>query len=416
MRVYKFGGASISDASGVINLAEIVKTQFFFTGILVISAMGKTTNALEEIVSEYCGGRDYVPGLEKIKQNHLSVAGELFPENKNGMRRISRFFEELKEFLAEEHKNRDYNFLYDQVVSVGERVSSSMVSIYLEEEGYKNKWLDVRNFIKTDSTYREGVVDWSRTEEEIKKLAGDTLYVTQGFLGSDKNDFTVTLGREGSDYTAAIFSSVLNAKEATIWKDVPGVMTGDPKKFSDPEVLPYISYEEALEMAYYGASVIHEKTLQPLKQKNIPLYVKSFSEPEKQGTKISDSDKSKKKTMYILKENQILLRLKTRDFSFVTEESINTLFSVLAREKMRVHLMQSSAISFVVCIEDKYGNIENTINILEKIFSVEVIKSVSLLTVRDGATKDVGNLFPGGRVLLEQVFRDVRQIVYRNFV
>jgi len=263
----------VKDAEGVKNVAVVLETQGFQKCLVVVSAMGKTTNALEKVVEAYFAKQDYQTKLEEIKQNHLQITQELFPENHEVFGRINEFFAEAISFL-QRNKSPHYNFVYDQVVSCGEMVSSVILSEYLQEIGFQNTWCDAREYLKTDSNYREGTINWEETERRIKALNTDECFVTQGFIGSDENSFTVTLGREGSDYSAAIFAYCLNAEAMTIWKDVPGVMTGDPRKFENVSLLENISYEEAIEMAYYGASVIHPKTLQPLQQKNIPFFCK----------------------------------------------------------------------------------------------------------------------------------------------
>ena len=274
MKVFKFGGASVKDAESVMNVASVLKSQGFEKCLLVVSAMGKTTNALETVVEKYFKKDDYQTEIAKIKKNHIDIAQGLFPAEHNVYEEISLFFDDIESFLRR-NKSPNYNFVYDQVVSCGEMISSKILSEYLNEINFSNQWLDARDYIKTDNTYREGGVNWNYTESNISTLNQDLSYVTQGFIGSDENNFTVTLGREGSDYSAAIFAYCMNADAMTIWKDVPGVMTGDPRKFDDVDLLSNISYEEAIEMAYYGASVIHPKTLQPLKQKHIPFFVKS---------------------------------------------------------------------------------------------------------------------------------------------
>ena len=319
MKVFKFGDASVKDADGVKNVAKVLETQGFENCLLVVSAMGKTTNALEKVLELYFSKDNYRNQISLIKENHIEIANGLFEPNHEVFGEISLFFDDIESFLRR-NKSPNYNFVYDQVVSCGEMISSKILSEYLNSAGFTNQWLDARDFVKTDNTYREGVVNWSQTEENISALKQNLSYVTQGFIGSDENNFTVTLGREGSDYTAAIFAYCMNAEAMTIWKDVPGVMTGDPRKFENVTLLSHISYEEAIEMAYYGASVIHPKTLQPLKQKNIPFFVKSFVDPLKMGTKVGNSADNQQTESYILKENQVLMRISTRDFSFIAEE------------------------------------------------------------------------------------------------
>lgn len=410
MKVFKFGGASVKDAESVMNVAQVLKSQGFDKCLLVVSAMGKTTNALETVVEKYFKKDDYQTEIAKIKKNHIDIAEGLFPKAHNVFDEISLFFDDIESFLRR-NKSPNYNFVYDQVVSCGEMISSKILSEYLNEIKFPNQWLDARDYIKTDNTYREGVVHWESTESNVSTLNQNVSYVTQGFIGSDDNNFTVTLGREGSDYSAAIYAYCMNAEAMTIWKDVPGVMTGDPRKFKDVELLSNISYEEAIEMAYYGASVIHPKTLQPLKQKHIPFYVKSFVEPEKPGTKVGISDDNQSIESYILKENQVVMRIATRDFSFIAEEHMSLIFSLLAKFNVKISLMQNSAISLALCLEDKYLNIDEVNEELHKTFNTEVIKDVSLFTVRNANLDDLARFYEGKKVLLEQISKQTFQMV-----
>lgn len=410
MKVFKFGGASVKDAEGVKNVARVLESQGFDACLLVVSAMGKTTNALEQVVDLYFKKDDYTENIVQIKRNHIQIAEGLFTGENEVFNQISLFFDDLESFLRR-NKSPNYSFVYDQVVSCGEMISSKIVSEYLNETNYSNQWLDARDYIKTDETYREGVVNWQKTGAFIRTLQKDVSYVTQGFIGSDENNFTTTLGREGSDYTAAVFAYCLDADALTIWKDVPGVMTGDPRKFEEVKLLANISYEEAIEMAYYGASVIHPKTLQPLKQKNIPFFVKSFLDPKKDGTKVSLTKKNQEIETYILKENQHLMRIATRDFSFIAEDHISQIFNLLAKFKIKVSLMQNTAISLALCLEDKYGNIDAFNTELAGEFNTETIKNVSLFTIRNTDLKELSKFYKDKKVLLEQISRNTVQMV-----
>ena len=410
MKVFKFGGASVKDAESVKNVAKVLETQGFEKCLLVLSAMGKTTNALEKVMEYYFKKEDFQNEIEKIKQSHLEITKGLFEENHSIFNEVALFFDDLEAFLRR-NKSPNYNFVYDQVVSCGEMISSKILSDYLNVIGFSNSWLDARDYIKTDDSYREGVVNWQETEANISKLGKEQSYVTQGFIGSEDNNFTVTLGREGSDYSAAIFAYCLNADAMTIWKDVPGVMTGDPRKFENVTLLSNISYEEAIEMAYYGASVIHPKTLQPLKQKNIPFYVKSFVEPMKPGTKVGISDKNQSEESYILKENQVLMNISTRDFSFIAEDHISQIFNLLAKYKVKVSLMQNSAISLALCLEDKFGKIDVVHEELNQKFNTDLVKNVSLYTVRNANLDELSKIYENKKVLLEQISKKTVQIV-----
>lgn len=410
MKIFKFGGASVKDAQGVKNVTLVLESAGFERVLLVVSAMGKTTNALEKAVQNYFDKTDYQSEIEKVKQNHLEISRGLFQENHPVFAEISLFFDDIESFLRR-NKSPNYNFVYDQVVSCGEMISSKILSEYLNDIQFRNVWLDARDYVKTDSNYREGNINWEETQRKISELDRNICFVTQGFIGSEANNFTVTLGREGSDYSAAIFAYCLDAEAMTIWKDVPGVMTGDPRKFKNVHLLSNISYEEAIEMAYYGASVIHPKTLQPLKQKNIPFYVKSFLEPKEPGTKVGASEKNENQETYILKENQNLMRISTRDFAFIAEEHLSQIFGLLAKHKITISLMQTSAISFVLCVEDKYNHIDELNRELQINFNSEVVKNVSLFTVRNAKLEDLNKFYENKNILLEQISKKTIQVV-----
>ena len=400
----------MKDADSVKNVLRVLSIQGFERCLIVVSAMGKTTNALERVVEFYFNKSDYQQEIAKIKEEHIQIAKGLFDENHHVFSEIKLFFDDIESFLRR-NKSPNYNFVYDQVVTCGEMISSKILSVYLSDNEMGNRWLDARDFIKTDTNYREGVVNWEDTEKNISQLDKAKTYVTQGFIGSDENNFTVSLGREGSDYSAAIFAYCLDAKDMTIWKDVPGVMTGDPRKFENVELLSNISYEEAIEMAYYGASVIHPKTLQPLKQKSIPFFVKSFISPEKAGTKIGISTENQLLESYILKENQVLMRIATRDFSFIAEDHISFIFRELAKRNIKVSLMQNSAISLALCLEDKFNNIDELEAELEQDFNTEIVKNVSLFTIRNARLENLDKLYEGKNVLLEQITKTTVQMI-----
>lgn len=410
MKIFKFGGASVKDADSVKNVLRVLSIQGFERCLIVVSAMGKTTNALERVVEFYFNKSDYQQEIAKIKEEHIQIAKGLFDENHHVFSEIKLFFDDIESFLRR-NKSPNYNFVYDQVVTCGEMISSKILSVYLSDNEMFNQWLDARDFIKTDTNYREGLVNWEETEKNISQLDKTKTYVTQGFIGSDENNFTVSLGREGSDYSAAIFAYCLDAKDMTIWKDVPGVMTGDPRKFENVELLSNISYEEAIEMAYYGASVIHPKTLQPLKQKSIPFFVKSFINPEKAGTKIGISTENQLLESYILKENQVLMRIATRDFSFIAEDHISFIFRELAKRNIKVSLMQNSAISLALCLEDKFNNVDELEAELEQDFNTEIVKNVSLFTIRNARLENLDKLYEGKNVLLEQITKTTVQMI-----
>ena len=406
MKVFKFGGASVKDSKSIKNITEILKLSGYDDVIIVISAIGKTTNALEFLVKNYMeGNSSYSIILKKIKDDHLEIINDLFKGTKKSpYNEVVHLTNELNSFLKI-NKSRDHSFIYDQVVCFGELISTKIISFYLELEGIKNYWLDVRECLKTDSYYRNAVLNWNETEKLVKKeTKNKNTIITQGFIASDSKGYTTTLGREGSDYTAAIFAFILNSSSLTIWKDVPGVLNADPRYFKTTQLLKNISYREAIELAYYGASVIHPKTLQPLQQKKIPLFVKSFENPKGSGTKVFEGSKLNPLVpCFILKKNQILLELSTLDFSFIVEENISQIFSLMDKYKMRVEMIQNSAISFAVCINDRYENLKDLVSELNLKFKVEVKENVSLYTIRhfnNPSIKEIKGL--GKRILLEQ--------------
>ncbi|AWM13405.1 aspartate kinase [Flavobacterium sp. NRK F10] len=417
MRIFKFGGASVKDAEGVKNVASVLEKVGHQNTLLVISAMGKTTNALEVVIKNYFEkSNDLNASIQEVRKYHNQILIDLFEdEEHNVFFAVNSLFNDLEYFIRS-NKSPNYNFVYDQVVSFGEIVSTTIVSYYFNEKGLTNIWLDVRNFIKTDVTYRDANVDWEETQKLIQEgVDKNKLYITQGFLGSDSNNFTTTLGREGSDYTAAIFAYCLNAESVSIWKDVPGVLNADPRYFENAVLLNQISYREAIELAFYGATVIHPKTLQPLQRKEIPLYVKSFLNPLLPGTSVSKgADLEPQTSCFIVKKNQLLLSLSSLDFSFIMEENISEIFALFHQYKMKVNLIQNSAISFSVCIEDKFNNFEELRNHLAKKFKVSFNENVSLYTIRHFNEKSAATVETGKTVLLKQISRETLQIVTKE--
>jgi len=417
MRIFKFGGASVKDADGVKNVFSVLEKVGHEDVLLVISAMGKTTNAFELVIKNYFDkSNELQSSIQDVKKYHNQILLELFEEENNPVfKAVNDHFADLDYFLSH-NKSPNYNFVYDQVVSFGEIISTTIVSHYFNFKGLKNNWLDVRNFIKTDSTYRDANVDWEQTQKLISKsVKRKILNITQGFLGSDENSFTTTLGREGSDYTAAIFAYCLSADSVTIWKDVPGVLNADPRYFENAVLLNQISYREAIELAFYGATVIHPKTLQPLQKKEIPLYVKSFLNPLLPGTSVAKGDDLEPKTScFIVKKNQLLISLSSIDFSFIMEENISEIFLLFHQFKMKVSLIQNSAISFSVCIEDKFGNFQELKALLSKKFKVSYNENVSLFTIRH-FTKEAAEMVEKDKVvLLKQISRETMQIVTKE--
>jgi len=417
MRVFKFGGASVKDAAGIKNVYDVLQKVGYEDVLVVVSAMGKTTNALEEVIKNYFDKSIVLnSSVQEVKNYHNQIMMDLFEkENNEVFAAVNTQFSDLEYFLTH-NKSPNYNFVYDQIVSFGELISTIILSHFMSFKGIKTHWLDVRNFIKTDANYRDAEVDWELTQKNISKnVKHKILNITQGFLGSDENNFTTTLGREGSDYTAAIFAYCLNAESVTIWKDVPGVMNADPRYFENASLLNQISYREAIELAFYGATVIHPKTLQPLQKKEIPLYVKSFINPLLKGTSVSEGvDLEPYLPCFIVKRNQLLISLSSIDFSFIMEENISEIFGLFHQFKLKVNLIQNSAISFSVCVEDKFGNFNELNAILSKKFKVDFTENVTLYTIRHFNENAAQTVEENKTVLLKQVSRETMQIVTKE--
>ncbi|WP_194851900.1 aspartate kinase [Nonlabens antarcticus] len=428
MRIYKFGGASVKDAVGIRNVGKVLKTMGTDRLGIVISAMGKTTNALEIIIASYKSNDSvYLKQIDVLYEAHLAIIEDLKkPSEGIDDESLVRFREsgidkDLKAIIESlkgellRNKSRNYSFLYDQVVSHGELMSTRIVTAFLKACGIPVKWKDARQLIRTDNKYRDATVDWEQTEKQILEQCSDELFITQGFIGSDENGFTTTLGREGSDYTAAILAYCLDAAEVTIWKDVPGVLNADPRVFKNTVLLEKIPYDEAIELAFYGASVIHPKTLQPLQRKGIPLNVKSFLNPKSVGSVITSSKHLVPTTpCFIVRKNMVFLRISSRDFSFIGESNISDIFHELSENKMQVGLLQNSAISFSLCIEDKYGRISTLLKGLEKKFKVSHVTGVSLFTVRHYDGDTIEDMEHGKNVLLKQRAQDTLQLVVQD--
>lgn len=413
MKVYKFGGASVKDANGVRNLIYTLQKVGYEDTLIVISAMGKMTNAFEDIVNSYIKQTHLTGKVNFVKEYHNNILNELFSDNSHPIfNEIETIWAELSNFFIN-NNNQDYNYIYDQVVSIAEKTSTTIISAFLNENKISNKWLDAKEYIKTDNTYREAIVDWETTEKNITELINEKkLLVTQGFIASDNNNNTTTLGREGSDYSAAIFAYCLSAESMTIFKDVAGVLNADPKLYTETSLLEEISYREAIEMAFFGASVIHPKTLQPIQEKSISLYVKSFINPLEKGTIIKKGIDLKPITScYIVKDEQILISISTRDFSFVMEDNLSEIFDIIHRYKLQVNLIQNTAISFTVCMEDKFNNFKLFLNKIKLKYKVNYSQNLTLLTVRHFDTKTVEKIKRENKVLLLQTSRETAQFV-----
>jgi aspartate kinase len=418
MLVFKFGGASVKDAVGIVNLAQIVKKYSHQKLLIVVSAMGKTTNALEKLTKAYVEGAENLNAIyADTKEYHHHILTELFEPSHPIFNQIANTFVEI-DWMIEEEPHDDYDFVYDQIVSIGELVSTRIVAAYLNQTGIKTQWLDVRGYIHTDNNYREGNVDWNKTrasiQQDIPALLGKGAVVTQGFLGGTSENFTTTLGREGSDYTASIFAACLDAESVTTWKDVPGILNADPKFFDDTIKFDELSYAEAIEMTYYGASVIHPKTIKPLQNANIPLLVKSFTDPDAEGTIIKETAAANfEKPVIILKQNQVLLSLSARDYSFISEDHLSDIFKSFSQNHVKVNMMQTSALSFTVCFDLYPERFEKLLSGLSSNFKVRYNDNLTLITVRHYKVSALRELTDDKIVLLEQISRNTAQVVVK---
>ncbi len=413
MKIFKFGGASVKDAESVKNITQILQSEGTENTVVVISAMGKTTNAFEEVINAYYNKTDKLSdNLGVIEDYHKAIIDDLFDKGDAIYKEINILLGELSWFLARNTSQR-YNYVYDQIICFGELLSTKIVSAYLSKIGIDNNWFDVRNYIKTDSNYRDAKVDWNLTQKIItEKLDATKLNITQGFIAANDTENTTTLGREGSDYTAGIFAYCLDAESVTIWKDVPGVLNADPRVFKETTLLEQISYEEAIEMAFYGASVIHPKTLQPLERKEIPLLVRSFVNPKETGTKVSKGTRLVPDIpCFIVKKDQVLVSISALDFSFMVENNISYIFQKLHDYQLKVNLIQNSAISFSVCIDNKFNKFDAFYDELKTQFKIDVQKGVDLYTVRHFDNNAVLSIEEKGESLLTQVNKETIQIV-----
>ncbi|RDV13408.1 aspartate kinase [Pontibacter diazotrophicus] len=419
IKIYKFGGASVKNAAAFRNLANIVKSHGGERQLLlVVSAMGKSTNALELVMDQAYKQEDFEAAFQQSKAYHFEVVQELFPEPESLVyHRLEELFLHLHSDLQRLLPTDNYDKAYDQMVGYGELLSSTILHHYLQEQQLANTWVDSRKYIQTDDTWREAKIDWPSTERLIKRdllpLLEQQLVVTQGFLGGTKAGLTTTLGREGSDFSAAIFAYSLDAGEMCIWKDVEGLLNADPKHFRDTVCYTEISYQETVEMAYYGASVIHPKTIKPLANKQIPLYVKSFLNPTGKGTKICDCRFDKPAPAYIIKENQCLISFGVKDFTFISEKNLEAIFNALSELRIKINMMQNSAISFSVCSDFHEERLHCLIQILKDQFIIHYNTALSLFTVKNYDSESVNRLTENKEILLEQRTRTTYQFVSR---
>ncbi len=413
MKVYKFGGASIRNAAALRNVASIIgrhKEQL----LVVVSAIGKTTNTLERIVSSSHEKHTSSAEVNVLRNYHYEIADSLFEKSNTVWLELEKLFEQIE---IEATKKGDYDQVYDQVVSLGEVISSLMLSHYLSSVGIENEWIDARHFISTDNNFREAKVDWDKTEKQTLKLhtiLNGKIIITQGFIGSTSTGVTTTLGREGSDFTAAIFASCLQAESVTIWKDVPGVMNADPKRLPAATVFEELPFKEAAEMTYYGASVIHPKTIKPLANKGIPLLVKNFDDPSLPGTKIHECKIDHLPPLIVFKDNQCLISCKVTDYTFIDEHHLGVIFHALSEKNMKVNVMQTSAISFSFCVDFRENKVIDLVRELGKKFEVYYNTGLTLITIKNYDQKTVDEYRLKAGVVLEQSSRSTLQVLVKS--
>ncbi|MBR6291570.1 MAG: aspartate kinase [Bacteroidales bacterium] len=426
MKVFKFGGASVNSADAVRNMAQIVQSHMESeTLVVVVSAMGKTTNLLEKLVPGSTDNTQVHELRQQLEAYHLGIAKSLIPNDEEIVAKVQELLHQLDQTITSltqsgKAANKQYNYCYDQVVSFGEIISTTIIAHYLNHLGINTLWADARQLIRTDGHYREGRVDWQATQQEVEKLKKEKSYnvvLTQGFIGGtnandDSHISTTTLGREGSDYSAAILAYCLGAESITIWKDVPGFLNADPKFFHDTVKISQIPYNEAIELAYYGASVIHPKTVKPLQNKSIPLYIRSFITPESEGSSIGNYHTISPETpLYIFKNNQILLSILPRDYSFIAEDNLQVIFGILNELGIRVNLMQNSALSFSICIDNNPNLVPTLIERLSTMFRVRYNDNLQLITIRYYTQQVIDSIVASRPILLEQRSRSTEQLI-----
>lgn len=417
MKVFKFGGASVKDAAGVRNVTDIIGRFKEENPIIIVSASGKTTNALEAVVNAfYHKEGDVQAALQTVREHHQTILDALFPQGHPIFTDVHDTFAEIEWVLEEDPQHDPYDYIYDQIVSVGEFLSTKIVAAYLNQQGLAATWLDVRDVLHTDSTYREGNVNWEETEKRIRflvpELRAKGLVVTQGFVGVTPENTTTTLGREGSDFTAAIFAHCLHADAMTIWKDVPGVLTADPRLFENALKLDHLSYEEAIEMTYYGAQVIHPKTMRPLQVKNIPLYVKSFIDPDGAGTVVDGKPVLQPyPPVIVVKKQQALLQISSKDFYFINEDKLCELFAIFTKHRVKVNLMQNTAMKFLVCLDNQPSKLEALLKDMEAHYTTIATENLELITVRHYNAVMLDHLKYGRKVHLEEKIPQTAQLV-----
>lgn len=414
MKVFKFGGASVKDAKSIHNVYEILKEDND-PKVVVISAMGKTTNALESIVNAYFQDENYENKMNTLLQSHIDFAVELFEnESEAIVQKITSIIDSALEFLNQ-NTVKNYDYIYDQTVSLGEILSTTIVSDYLLYRGLDSKWVDIRPIIKTNSQHRAARIDWELTKESLRNtFYGDDLFLTQGFIASSSEGSTTTLGREGSDYTAAIIAYALDADSVTTWKDVPGILNADPRLFPEAELIVDLSYSEAIEMTYYGAKVIHPKTIQPLFQKGIPLFVRSFKNPEKTGTRIKAETSVQLPPVIVVEEKQVWLKIKVNDLSFIAEHDISDVLKVFAEYDIKINLLQTAALTLHAAITNQPRKLKTLIDKLKESYEVEVEENLTLLTIRHYTQNAIDTYLREGEILIEQKTENTIQCLVRK--
>lgn len=409
MKVFKFGGASVKSADAIRNMCSIIQSFHEKKLVVVVSAMGKSTNALEQLIDLAVNGKNYQQPLNSFKKYHVEIVNQLFQgSDSDVVADIEGFFVELEQSLNDETLRSSFPKYYDRIVSIGELLSTTIINHYLNQNGSVSTWLDARKLIRTDDTFQDGKVDWTTTTTNIEKEiieSNKSLFVTQGFISSTSAGETTTLGREGSDYSAAIFAACVDAESVTIWKDVPGILNADPKIIDDAVLFPELPYKEASEMTYYGAKVIHPNTIQPLANKGIPLHVRCFETPNKEGTIIHDCELDLIQPVIIYKENQCLISFNAKDLAFVNEQGLSVIFDVLHQLDIVINIMQNSAISFSVCIDYNAFKIERLIDVLHDDFSILYNTGLQLVTIKNYTEEALTKYRPKGTHLLEQVSR-----------
>lgn len=418
MKVFKFGGASVNSVERIQNLAAILNNFKNDRLLIVVSAMGKTTNALEKMAEAFFAGKKEEALLlfEQVKQQHLTTAKYLLVTHYLACEsELKNFFTEV-EWLLHDRPVREYDYYYDQIVCTGELLSTAIISAYLNEKNIGNKWLDVRDVIRTDDNFRDAGIDWVQTEKSVEnsvraQYQSNNIIITQGFIGSTDENESTTLGREGSDYTAAVFANLLCAESVTIWKDVEGVMNADPKQFPEAQLIAELNYDEIIEMAYYGAQVIHPKTIKPLQNKGIPLYVKCFMDPSLPGTVIHSKNLKGLPPIIVIKRDQALVQLHSKDFSFVGEKPIAALYQLFADIRVKPNLIQTGAVTIQVCLDDRSDKIEKLAFTASDFFEVQVEKGLTLLTIRHYTQEVLDRLTAGRKIELKQQSPDTVQVL-----